>query len=206
MLDNGFHAPHKTTISHVLRQLVKDLKHKQQITFGQIVTSFGERVFGLVMILFALPSALPLSVIPGFSFIFGLPIVFVALHLILGRQALWLPAKLSNRLIDGAKISMIINKTVPTIRYIERWLKPRGLFFSTASMQRLHGATLLGLSMLLLLPIPFSNFILASLIIIFGLGFTEKDGLFLLAAYVGFFLYCLVLASVTVGLMNMVVF
>lgn len=63
-------------------------------------------------------------------------------------------------------------------------------------MERVHDMVLLFLSLLLLLPIPLSNFIFAALIILFGLSLTGKDGLCLTIAYLGaiFYIVCLLLA------------
>lgn len=159
------------------------------LTYGDLVSQFGDQGLGIVAILFALPSALPISAIPGFSFIFGLPIVIVAIHLIIGRHMLWLPHKLSVNTINRAKLASIIKKCLPYLLYVERFLKPRLPFFSTPVMERVHGAILLVLSLLLLLPIPFSNFIFASIIICFGFGIAEKDGLILAIAYLASIIY-----------------
>lgn len=153
------------------------------LTYGELVGQFGDQGLGIVAILFALPSALPISVIPGFSFIFGLPIVFVALHLIAGKHVLWLPKKLSANTIDRTKLVNVVRKCLPWLLYVERFLKPRLPFFSSPAMEKMHGVVLLVLSLLLLLPIPFSNFIFASIIICFGFGIAEKDGLILTIAY-----------------------
>lgn len=89
----------------------------------------GERAFGLITILFALPSGLPISIIPGFSFVFGLPIVFIALHLIIGRKSLWLPARLANQTVAIDTLEKVLARTRPYLLHIERLLKPRLLFF-----------------------------------------------------------------------------
>lgn len=164
-------------------------KEGETLTYGGLVKQLGEQGLGMLAILFALPSALPISVIPGFSFIFGLPIVFIALHLMIGRHSLWLPKSLSSRAVDRAKLIQLIKKTLPGLLFVERLLKPRWPFFSRPAMEKVHGLILLIMSLLLLLPIPFSNFIFASLIICFGLGIAVQDGVFLAMAYVVSFIY-----------------
>ncbi len=163
------------------------------LTYGDLVQILGGQGLGIIAILFSLPSALPISAIPGISFVFGLPIVFIAIHLILGKHKLWLPAKLAKRTITREKLQQTIKKTLPILKRVEFFLKPRLDFFSTPIMYRCHGIVLLMLSLLLLLPIPFSNFIFASLIIFFGFGIAEKDGVFLALAYVGSLLYLSIL-------------
>lgn len=188
------------SVSSILRHVLKKEKDNDKLTYGELVEALGEQAFGLITVLFALPSALPISAIPGFSFIFGLPIVFIALHLIAGKKSLWLPKKLANYGVDIKKLTTVLNKTLPTLMYIERFLKPRLLFLSSPIMERVLGFVLLFLSLLLLLPIPFSNFFFAALIICFGLGLVEKDGLLLIIGYIGSFLYALFLSQLGIGL------
>lgn len=192
----------KQSVSRLLKKIAKGHGQESELCFGQLVSELGDQAFGLIMILFALPSALPISAIPGISFIFGLPILFIALHLLMGRRSLWLPQNLAERAIDRKSLSDVANKTRPYLMRVERLLKPRWAFFSSPLMERVHGVVLLVLSILLLLPIPFSNFIFASLIILFGLGMAERDGLFLLLAYGGTFLYGFVLIDLTRGVIH----
>ncbi|CDZ76144.1 Exopolysaccharide synthesis, ExoD [Legionella massiliensis] len=193
-----------SSVSGMLKKLVKTHQNESSVSYEELVKTMGEKAYGLIAILFALPSALPVSAIPGISFIFGLPIVFIAVHIILARPALWLPQTLAKRRIAMDKLSQVIKKTLPYLLYIERMLKTRWLFFSSPTMERLHGIVLLGLSLLLLLPIPFSNFFFSSLIILFGLGISERDGIVLALAYLGSFLYALFLISLARGLTHLI--
>lgn len=176
-------------ITGLLKKILQRPLSSKPLTFGDLIKLFGHRGYGIIIILFALPSALPISVVPGFSFIFGLPIVFVALHLIIGKAELWLPAKLSRKKTSQKNLVQVIKKTLPYLQHVEQFVKPRFDFFSSNTMERCHGLVLLILSLLLLLPIPLSNFIFASLIICFGFGMIERDGIFLGVAYIGSLAY-----------------
>ncbi|WP_019215694.1 exopolysaccharide biosynthesis protein [Legionella tunisiensis] len=178
----------RTSISYLLQRLVKTHK-KGLLTYKTLVNAMGEQAYGLIIILFALPGALPISALPGVSFIFGLPITFIAVHIIIAKPFLWLPAVLARQKIEAEKLAEIVHRTTPYLKRIEFLLKPRWQFLSSSVMERIHGIVLLGLSFLLMLPIPFSNFVLALLIILFGLGLSEKDGLLLLIAYLATSLY-----------------
>lgn len=191
-----------TSICYLLEKMIQNHQGASTISYGELVQVFGDQAFGLIIILFALPSALPISIIPGFSFIFGLPIVFISIHIIVARKELWLPDRLANQRFEFSKFVDVVKKTVPYLKRIEKLLKPRWLFFTRPTMERLHGVVMLLLSFLLLLPIPFSNFIFASLIILFGLGLAEKDGVILVVAYIGTILYGFFLVSLTEGLIG----
>lgn len=192
----------RLSTTQLLKKIVKMPGTSKSITYGELLNQLGDQGFGIVAILFALPSALPISVIPGFSFIFGLPILFVALHLIIGRHSLWLPHKLASSTIDRVKLVNIIKKCLPYLMYVERLVKPRLSFFSTPVMERMHGVVLALLSILLLLPIPFSNFIFASIIICFGFGIAEKDGVTLAIAYAASLTYIALLVLVFNGIIK----
>ncbi|MCC5014459.1 MULTISPECIES: exopolysaccharide biosynthesis protein [unclassified Legionella] len=185
----------RTSISYLLQRLVKT--HKEGLlTYKTLVKAMGEQAYGLIIILFALPSALPISALPGVSFIFSLPIIFIAVHIIMARPSLWLPVVLARQRIEAEKLANIVHRTTPYLKRIELLLKPRWQFLSSPVMERIHGIILLGLGLLLMLPIPFSNFVLALLIILFGLGLSEKDGLLLFIAYCATSLYLFLLANV----------
>ncbi|QRN02416.1 exopolysaccharide biosynthesis protein [Legionella sp. MW5194] len=202
MNKKGLKKSRKQLISRLLKKIAMKHEKESRVCFGELVKELGDQAFGLIMILFALPSALPVSAIPGISFIFGLPILFIAIHLLIGRRILWLPRQLADRSIERGTLLDVVTKTRPYLMYVERLLKPRLTFFSTPFMERMHGVVLLLLSILLLLPIPFSNFIFAMLIILFGLGIAEQDGLFLVLAYTGTVLYALVLIGLTRGMIH----
>jgi hypothetical protein len=197
------HRAKGISVSEILKKLVKTYQNDSTLTFGELIKTLGNRAYGIIIILFALPSALPISAIPGFSFIFGLPIVCVALHLILARPALWMPTALANRKVSMKKLTVIINKSIPYLLMVERLLKERWLFFSSSYLEPVHGIVLLALSLLLLLPIPLSNFIFAALIILFGLGICERDGVVLALAYLSSLLYALFLISLTRSLLHL---
>ncbi|MDP1601802.1 MAG: exopolysaccharide biosynthesis protein [Legionella sp.] len=183
------------SITRLLKSFTKTDEGASPLTYGALVNQLGDQGFGIIAIVFALPSALPISVIPGFSFIFGLPIVFIAIQLIMARRTLWLPKSLYEKTVDRERLKKVIKKTMPYLLFVERLLKPRWAFFSSPLMERLHGIVLLALSLFLLLPIPFSNFIFAAIIICFGFGIAEKDGVFLVIAYIATVLYFLFLTS-----------
>jgi hypothetical protein len=187
-------------MSRALQQLVDNAAKEKKMTYGSIVAELGNQGFGLIIVLFALPSALPISVVPGFSFIFGLPIVFVALQIIMGKNRLWLPKYLSEKEVNKEKLVQIIKKTLPYLKYIEKLLKPRISFMTSPIAERMHGLMLLMLSLLLLLPIPMSNFIFAALIILFGLGLTGEDGLCLIVAYSGAILYAIFITTLFIAI------
>jgi hypothetical protein len=175
--------------SDALLELVNHKELKGKLTFQHILQGLGHRAFGIALLFFALPSALPFSAVPGISFIFSLPIALFACQMMFGRKTLWLPKVIAERPIHKKTISKVIHGAVPYLTKIEYFLKPRWAFMTSRFMEIINGLIIFCLALFLMLPIPLSNFIFAILLIIFSLGLVEKDGLFLVIGYIGAIFY-----------------
>lgn len=175
--------------SGTLLEIANHEELKGELTYQRILQVLGERAFGIVLLFFALPSALPFSAIPGISVVFSLPIILFACQMIFARKTLWLPKIIAKRTIHHKTISRVIHTTVPLLIKIEYFLKPRWSFMTCRFMEIINGSIIFCLAILLMLPIPLSNFIFAALLIIFSLGLIEKDGLFLVVGYLFSILY-----------------
>lgn len=188
--------------SEILFEIAHDQKLHGELTFAQFLKLLGDRAFGLAVIFFALPSALPISAIPGISFIFGMPIFLLALQMIFMRSSLWLPKRVGMITINHKTILKIVNSSTRYLEKLEGFLKPRLSFITSRKMEIVNGFFLLCLSCLLMLPIPFSNYVLGTLIIIFSLGLIEKDGIFIIAAYTGTILYLSIIYTIIFGVIK----
>lgn len=173
----------------ILRKLVNDQEPKREVSYAEILEAFGGQAFGIAILFFALPSALPFSIIPGVSLIFSIPILFFAFQMIMGRKTLWLPKALADRTVHQETIAKFLHASQPWLLKIEYLLKPRLTFMTNRFMEILNGCVILCLALLLTLPIPFSNFILGGILIIFALGLTEGDGFFLIIAHIAALVY-----------------
>ena len=175
--------------SEILLDIAHDRKLDGDLTFHRILQLLGDRAFGLAIIFFALPSMLPVSAVPGISLLFGIPILTLSLQMIFMRKTMWLPKRVGDHTISHKTIVKIIHASTCYLQKMEFFLKPRLVFITSKYMEMINGLMLLVLAFLLMLPIPLSNFIFASLIIIFSLGLMEKDGVFILVSYVGGIIY-----------------
>jgi hypothetical protein len=175
--------------STTLLELAHDKTLRGVITYNDLLQALGKQAFGIALLFFALPSILPFSSIPGISFIFSVPIALFALQIMLGRKTLWLPHVLAKRTIHKDTIVKMIHAIHPFLIKIEYLLKPRWPAMTSRLMEIINGLVIFCLAVLLMLPIPLSNFIFAALLIVFSLGLIEKDGIFLVIGYVGTFIY-----------------
>lgn len=183
---------HKTTLqrsSEILIEIVENKILKKELTYQYILQTLGDRAFGGALLFFSLPNLLPFSVIPGVSVVFSLPIIIFALGMILGRKSLWLPKFIGNKTISHSKVSRIISTVLPYIVRLEKFSKPRWSFMTYFITEIINGMTIFCLAFLLMLPIPFSNFIFGGLLAIFSIGILEKDGLLIFIGYLCFIMY-----------------
>jgi hypothetical protein len=116
----------------------------------------GDRAFGALMFLFAVPNSLPVSA-PGVSAVLGLPLLFLALQLTLGFSVPWLPARIVNTTVTRPRFARVMNKVVPWLRRAERLSRPRWPWLATGLAERAIGLACVILSIVLILPVPFGN-------------------------------------------------
>ena len=169
----------RTRFSALLRRIAGSAH--ERIGVGEILDRFGDRSFGAVMLLLALPNMAPLP--PGASTLFGLPMILVAAQLALGRRAIWLPASLRRRSIAAPLFARIVTATRPYLRWAERLLRPRLTFMLGATAIRLTGAACVILAILIALPIPLANFVSGLAVTAFALGLLRQDGAAIIAGW-----------------------
>ena len=142
------------------------------VTLQEVADALGERGFGVLIFLLAVPNALPGPPIPGFSAVFAIPLALLAAQVMAGRDEPWLPRRLMRRSFPVDRFRRMVGHATPRMRRIEKFLRPRpGL-----PDRRLLGAALLALILAMALPIPLVNLPPAAVICVVALGMVEKDG------------------------------
>ena len=182
-----------------LSDIVKSINGDEDMTIGQLVDSLGERAFGALMFIFAVPNIIPTP--PGTSAILGLPLVILTWQVMIGRQSLWLPALVRQRRISRDMMQTFVSKVTPVMIRLERVLRPRlNLIAGSNAAERAIGLVAFPLSLILFLPIPFGNMLPAAAIACLALGLAERDGLAVAAGYVLSLLSVAVLAAISSAL------
>ena len=148
----------------------------EKVTLSEILTLAGERIFGFLFVILALPSALPVPA-PGYSIPFGIAMFFLAIQLIIGRDRPWLPAKIINGSMSLDKVRGFIKKGNPWLQRIEALTKPRLSSICTSLPGRiLIGIAIAIMSISMMIPIPGTNTLPAIGIFVTGFGLVEDDG------------------------------
>jgi hypothetical protein len=167
------HRPRRT--SHLLRDFVTS-HPEPRISLGALRDALGDRGFGVLLFIFALPNLVPVN-IPLLSAVLGLPLVLLAAQLTYGRHKPWFPDWLTRQSFSRAGFANVVLRSLPYLERAERLLRPRLTFLLSWTGERLVGLAILILALVLFLPIPFANWLPACAIAIIGLAIVEKDGL-----------------------------
>jgi hypothetical protein len=161
-------------VSEILEALADEWPH-DRLTLGDIETALGDRGFGLLLLVFALP-----AIVPGVAALASVPLILLAPQLTLGFSKPWLPRALANRSMARADFANMVARAVPQLRRVERILRPRYPLLTSPPFERLIGVVCLLLGLLLPLPIPFTNIPVALPIAIMALAVIARDGSFAL--------------------------
>ena len=191
-----FGAARPRRFSEVLQELAAF--PSERVRVADILDAFGDRAFGALMLIFAVPNVLPLP--PGASSVLGAPLLFIAAQLMLGRPVLWLPQLITERSLARGDFAAMADKLLPHLTRFERMLQPRltGLF--NPMHDRIIGAACLVLAIILFLPIPFGNMLPAFAISAFAIGLMERDGIAVAVGWLGKLASLLVLAAISTAL------
>jgi hypothetical protein len=165
-------------ISETLNALAGD--GHGETTLGEIVGALGDRGYGILMFVLAVPNLLPIYV-PGLSAVLGIPLALVALQMTLGLPRPWLPATLLRRSISRREVARVVTRLMPWLRRLERVLKPRLPVLFGPVPERLVGLNCLLLAIALALPIPLTGLPLGVAIGLVSAGLVERDGLVTMA-------------------------
>ena len=151
-----------------------------RLTFGELIEALGQRGYGALIVLLALPNLLPFWV-PFLSPLVGVPMFIVCAQLAFGRTTPRLPDMVARRSMRGAALLGMIQKASPWLRRVERFVKPRPSFLTTRTGERLVGAWCMVLAAIVVLPTPLTNGPPALACLIMALGMLEEDGVVILA-------------------------
>lgn len=160
---------------------------ERAITLREVIQTLGGRAYLLLVLLLAIPFITPIP-LPGLSTPFGLAIALIAFRLSLAQRP-WLSRNLQRKELPAGFIGKVFAFSERLLRVFEKLLRPRLTFLTdTPLLVQLHAVLMLlaALALLLPLPIPFSNSFPAWAILLMAAGLLERDGLFILAAYVVF--------------------
>jgi hypothetical protein len=162
----------RVRISRLLQRLAA--RREERIEVALLLDQFGQRGFGALMLLLALPNLIFLP--PGTSTLLGAPLILIAAQLALGRKSVWLPRGVRRWSLERSVFARVVERVGPYLRRAEGLLAPRLQFVLGPIGTRLIGTGSVLLGILLALPIPFANFFSGLAMTCFALALLQRDG------------------------------
>ncbi|AFY42447.1 exopolysaccharide biosynthesis protein [Nostoc sp. PCC 7107] len=163
-------------LSQELQRYFFEEERSAKVTLADILLLAQERIFGFLLVILSLPSALPVPA-PGYSTPFGILIFLLAIQLIVGAKSPWLPQKMLNHPIQLETVQGFLKAGIPWLRRIEAIARPRLTVVCTTTPGRVTiGIAIALMSISMMIPIPGTNTLPAMGIFVTGFGLLEDDG------------------------------
>ena len=142
----------------------------ERITLGEMAEAFGDRAFGLLILLLCLPGLLP-----GMASVFGTPMLILGVQMGLGFRMPKLPRFIARQSLKRTDLLRLSSGSSKWITRIERWVRPRPGPFTTPMADRAVGWLTAYAALMLILPGPGTNGPPAFGTIVMALGVVEND-------------------------------
>ncbi len=167
------------TLSAIIEDVFDDTKAPS--TYGAVIDEIDQHGMAVILILFALPSALPVPA-AGYSTLLSIPLFIIGFRLLLGYNTLWMPTGLRDKTFRPEQFSRkLVSSMLRLIQFVERFTKPRLIAFARSRGTRIAlGILIIGLACSMLLPIPGTNTAPAFGVFLIGFALLEDDGVMLL--------------------------
>lgn len=172
----------------------EEQERSSDVKLIDILALAEERIFGFLLIILSLPSALPVPA-PGYSIPFGILMLVLAIQLILGSKIPWLPKRMMQGSMKLTTVQKFLKTGLPWLRRLEALTKPRMSYICTSLLGRIIiGVAIALMAISMMIPIPGTNTLPAIGIFVTAFGLQEDDGFISLGGLV-ICLMALVLSS-----------
>ncbi len=158
-----------------VRRLLDPEFNGSTLEIHEILTVVGRPTLLLIMLLLAL-AIVVLDILPGFSFILGLPLLWLSAQFAIGRITPWLPGKVKHMAMNSSRVIPVMSRTATLFEGIEKLARPRYTMFAEKPYAFLTAFLMVVLSVIIILPIPYGDVVPAIAIALLALGQLEFDG------------------------------
>lgn len=181
--------------STALRRVAALLDAEQKTSIGALLDALGSAGMPLAVVLLALPSVLPVPILPSGP-VTGAIVMVLAVEFGLGARRLRLPGPLRRVSVPRLALAAMFRRALPLVERLERLLRPGRLRWLTGAMARpLLGTAIFLLGLAVAVPVPFGNPPPGIALILLCLGLLARDGLAVLVGLgVGLFALAWVVA------------
>ncbi|MES2669259.1 MAG: exopolysaccharide biosynthesis protein [Pseudomonadota bacterium] len=157
------------------------------MSLQELLDVFSDEGLLLLTILLTLIFLIPVS-IPGVSTVFGAAILLVGISRLIGRP-LWLPARLRSKALPADKLRPGLSSGLLWVRRLEKISRPHRVraLVQGRFVEMLNNLAFILAALLLMAPfgfVPFSNTLPALALLLYAIGFIQRDGVAVLLGHV----------------------
>lgn len=149
------------------------------LSLGELLDVFSDEGLLLLTILLTLVFLIPVS-IPGVSTVFGAAILLVGISRLVNRP-LWLPQRIKHKALPADRLRPGLTSGLVWVRRMEKISRPRRLrvFVDGPGQGIINNLAFILAALLLMAPfgfVPFSNTLPALALLLYAIGFIQRDG------------------------------
>lgn len=162
-----------------ISQLLTDFQASlsgEDVVLSSVLEAFHERGFGALLLIFALPMALPLPVPPGINILLASPLIILCAQQMVGRRNVWLPQSWRKKALSRDTLDGFLARMVPFLRKLELLTKPRLTALTGHRAQMVIGFMGLIMALTVCVPLPLTNTVPSFGIAVMALGVLMRDG------------------------------
>jgi hypothetical protein len=196
MANGRVDGPEASSVADALGAAL-DRAETDALPLGRFLDAFGERAFGLMLILLSLPNCLLAP--PVVATATAGPIGFLGAQMLAGRRQPWLPEVMRGWSLPVPALRRVLAVAGPCLRRVEALRRPRAPGAIGSAAERLAGLFALLAALIVLLPVPGTNVLPALSLVLLSLGLLRRDGLLFLLG-VGLGLAGVLVATAAAGL------
>jgi len=155
---------------------------QQSVRLGILLNAVGRRSYGPLLLIIGLFSVSPATIVPGMTTVAAAITLLVALQMALGLQRPWLPKVVLNIKIPRQPFFAFVDQARPKVERLHGVLLKERFCFMSAPPFVILVALCVAAAALVTFPlsiIPFAPLAPGSAVVLFGLGMTARDGLWL---------------------------
>ena len=164
-----YHGDDSAPISRIVAEVAARCPG-ERITLGEMGEAFGDRAFGLLILLLCLPSLLP-----GMASVFGTPMLLLGVQMGLGWRQPRLPRFISKQSIRREDLLRLSSASTVWLKKVEHYVRPRPGMFCTPLSDKIFGWLTAYVALMLILPGPGTNAPPAFGNMVMALGLVEHD-------------------------------
>jgi hypothetical protein len=175
-MDERGHARTAEVLTRALQS-----QHGEKITIGEFLDPLGERAFGFLLLILAIPNFIPVPI--GVGGVMGVLVIYVGAQMLLGFEHPWLLRSLRQHGMSRKRVEKFVSRLAPLLRWLEHVCRPRLEALTRQPVHRVSGLLLVATGILLALPIPFTNYVFGVLLVLYAVALIERDGAALIVAW-----------------------